>query len=448
MEVRSTLEKRLDSFDVTERQEALEQLLEDANTGKITLPLMGDHFNLHCHSFYSFNGYGYSPSGLAWRGRASGLCAMALIDFDVLDGVDEFLAVCEQLGLRSGAGLETRVFVPAFAEDEINSPGEPGVAYHIGMGFVSSTVSGNDAALLRRFKDMAQQRTQAIIKRVNTLLDEIAVDYEKDVLPLTPAGNATERHVCAAYYAKAQALHGEGNAAAYWASKLDMPVDAVAKALADPPVFQGIARSKTMKAGGVGYVRAQSDEFPALDEVNRLILANGAIPTFAFLDGASSGEARMDDLLDVMTASGVAAVNIIPDRNWNIADAEVKALKLKNLEAFVQQARARNLPIFVGTEMNAYGQRFVDAFDAPELRPYFSDFQEGMHILNGHTLLQAHAGMGYLSGWAADTFATTADKNRFFARLGRSLDAASGDSLNALSPETGPEEILKALPRL
>ena len=30
----------------------------------------------------------------------------------------------------------------------------------------------------------------------------------------------------------------------------------------------------------------------------------------------------MDALLDVMVASGVAAVNIIPDRNWNIANPE------------------------------------------------------------------------------------------------------------------------------
>ena len=446
MPLREDLEKHLDSLNASERQEALEILIEGANTGVIPLPPMGDHFNMHCHSFFSFNGYGYSPTSLVWRGRTAGLCAMALVDFDVLDGVDEFLNGCARLGLRSGAGLETRVFVPDFAEDEINSPGEPGISYHLGMGFVSSTVPGKDAILLRRFKDMAQQRTQAIIERVNTLLTEIALDYENDVLPLTPAGNATERHLCAAYYEKSLSLFPNIEAlASYWAGKLGIPVEQVSKGLPDPPVFQGIIRSKTMKAGGVGYMQAQGEDFPALDEVNRLFLANGAIPTFAFLDGTSSGEARIDDLLDSMTASGVAAVCLIPERNWNIADAAMKEIKLKNLDAFVQQTRTRALPIFIGTEMNAYGQRFVDALDTPELRPYFSDFQDGMYLLNGHTALQAHAGMGYLSEWAESVFSSVTDKNRFFVRFGRHIKPGMLESMDVISPETDPEVLLRAL---
>lgn len=446
MSLIEAFEKQLDSFDATERQEALEALIEGANAGEISLPQPGDHFNLHCHSFFSFNGYGYSPTGLVWRGRAAGLCGMALIDFDVLDGVDEFLNACNTLGLYAGAGLETRVFVKEFAADEINSPGEPGIAYHIGMGFVSSSVSGQDAALLKGFKDMAQNRSQAIILRVNTLLEEIALDYENDVLPLTPAGNATERHICSAYDEKARAVYGDtASLVAYWAKKLNLPEDQAATLLADPPVFQGLLRSKTMKAGGVGYVKAQSTEFPSLDEVNQLILSNGAIPTFAFLDGTSAGEGRMNDLLDTMVASGVAAVNIIPDRNWNIADTATKELKLKHLESFMREVRLRALPVFIGTEMNAYGQRFVDKLDTPELAPYFKDFQEGMYILNGHTALQAHAGMGYLSDWAASAFASVRDKNRFFARFGKSIKPGMQEYLGTISVEATPDAILRVL---
>jgi hypothetical protein len=52
---------------------------------------------------------------------------MGIVDFDVLDGVDEFLDACELVGVRGSAGIETRVFLPEFATREINSPGEPGV---------------------------------------------------------------------------------------------------------------------------------------------------------------------------------------------------------------------------------------------------------------------------------------------------------------------------------
>ncbi|MCK5862349.1 MAG: hypothetical protein KAH38_07680 [Candidatus Hydrogenedentes bacterium] len=445
MPIREELEKQLDSLDATERQEALDALIDAVNSGTITLPPLGDHFNMHCHSFFSFSGYGYSPTALVWRARAAGLCAMGLVDFDVLDGIDEFLNACTRLGLRGGAGLETRVFVPGFSDDEINSPGEPGISYHVGMGFSSSSISGKDASLLRQIKGMAQQRTQTIIDRVNTLLEEIALDYENDVLPLTPAGNVTERHLCAAYYDKScNTFPNTSELNSYWAKKLGISEEKVAMTIPDPPAFQGLLRSKTMKAGGVGYMQAQGKDFPVLEEVNHLFLANGAIPTMTFLDGTSSGESKMDDLIDTMIASGAAAVAAIPERNWNIKDADQKELKLKKFEAFMQQTRKRDLPIFIGTEMNAYGQRFVDDLNAPELRPYFHDFQEGMYLLNGHTALQTHACMGYLSEWAENSFSTTIEKNRFFAKFGKQIKPGISAGMDAITPEMGPKELLKA----
>ena len=34
--------------------------------------------NLHCHTFFSFNAFGYSPSGLAWLAKRRGLRCWAL----------------------------------------------------------------------------------------------------------------------------------------------------------------------------------------------------------------------------------------------------------------------------------------------------------------------------------------------------------------------------------
>ncbi|OQC05815.1 MAG: hypothetical protein BWX80_01872 [Candidatus Hydrogenedentes bacterium ADurb.Bin101] len=435
--MQASLEQQLNSIDRQEREEAFKRLTALFASGAIVLPDSGHAFNLHCHSFFSFNGYGYSPTGLAWCGRKLGLRAMALVDFDVLDGVDEFLETAASMGLRSGAGMETRVFVPEFAEDEINSPGEPGVAYHVGIGFVSSTVK--DPVLLHYLKALAQNRTQTIIERVNTLLHEIRLDYQRDVLSLTPNGNPTERHVCAAYDNKARALFPDQAALAnYWSSKLGVPADVLEKPIDSPPVLQGMIRAKTMKSGGVGYIPARGEDFPRLADVNRFILENGAIPTFAFLDGTSSGEQRMEELLDVMVASGVAAVNIIPDRNWNIANPEIRALKVRKLGEFIQQARDRDLPILVGTEMNAHGQRLVDDFDAQELKPFAAVFEEGMYILNGHTVLERAGGRGYMSAWAKDTFNTVRDKNAFYREAGKravpgvKLQLGDGDTPEAL----------------
>lgn len=444
MSMRAQLETQLNDFNPAKRQAALEALLQLAEDGDITLPEQDDRFNLHCHSFYSYNGYGYSPQALVWKGRCEGLCAMGLVDFDVLDGVDEFLAACAMADLRACAGIETRIFVPEFASRVINSPGEPGVSYHMGVGFITS--AAREEATLNAFRAIAQNRNRGMTARINPHMGPVTLDYDADVLPLTPRGNATERHVCMAYDAKAKAVFpNPDDRAAFWAEKLGMEAQAVRGCLDDPAAFQGLIRAKTMKSGGVGYVRPEGPDFPRLEQLNQFALANGAIPTMAWLDGTTPGEAALDELLDVMIRAGVAAVNIIPDRNWNIKQPDERKRKVQALYDFVRAAESRRLPIFIGTEMNAPGQRFVDDFDAPELTPLHAIFLEGAYIAHAHTLLQSHAGMGYLSPWAAENFSSAASKNEFFSAVGRRYVNTHAGAFLTVNPGRTRAEIERAL---
>ena len=91
----------------------------------------------------------------------------------------------------------------------------------------------------------------------------------------------------------------------------------------------------------------------------------GAIPMESWLDGTSEGEADAESLLDTSVAKGCRVLNIIPDRNWNIADSETKKIKVANLRTIVNLADARNLPICIGTEMNKAGLPFVDDLRGP-----------------------------------------------------------------------------------
>jgi len=435
-DTRDTLEQRLNDFNPTVREAALDALLEQARSGAIALPPRGRGFNLHCHTFFSYNGYGLSPSGVVWKALCEGFRAAGLVDFDALDGVDEFLAACRKAGLRACAGIETRVFVPAFGGRSINSPGEPGISYHMGIGFVSGSVA--DAGCLDDLLRIAQTRNRNMTERINAYLDPVRLEYGRDVIPLTPKGNATERHVCEAYDRKAAACFPDRAARiAFWAEKLGAAPEQIGDVLENGPVFQGLIRAKTMKAGGPGYVQPEGKDFPTLTRVNEFILANGAIPTYAFLDGASDGEQAMEELLDVMMESGVASVNIIPDRNWNFKDSAVRRAKSEELDRFVALAQARHLPISVGTEMNAHGQRFVDDFDAPELAKHYEAFLEGAHIFHAHTLLQAHAGMGYTSAWANRHFDSAREKNAFYARFGAAIERWN-EHCESIAPEQTP----------
>jgi len=381
METIEQLERRLDSFDAAERSEALGKLWEKARNGEIKFESETNFVNLHCHTFFSYNTYGYSPSKFAWLAKKSGLAATGIVDFDVLDGIDEFLAAAKLLELKACAGIESRVFVPEFATRIINSPGEPGIAYHMGVGFPKGTLSPALKKFQMKLFDTAQQRNRELVARVNGYLSPVELDYEKDVLPLTPAGNATERHICLAYARKAQ-QHFKDNAklARFWMQKLG--TDAVGLELPEGAKIINAIRAKTMKRGGVGYVQPDGGSFPTMADMNKFILEAGGIPTLTWLDGTSEGEKAIEELADIAMSTGVAALNIIPDRNYTPG---VKDEKLANLYAVVELAERRGLPIVVGTEMNSPGNKFVDSFDAAELKPLVPIFLKGANAVYAHS---------------------------------------------------------------
>ncbi len=439
------LEKQLNDFDPAVRRQALERLL--ALQPQPPRP-PAEVANMHCHTFFSFNAYGHSPTSLAWLGRQQGFKLMGIVDFDVLDGVDEFLDACALTGVRGSAGIETRVYLPEFAQHEMNSPGEPGVLYHMGIGFTTTDVSPEAAAILDELRTQSAQRNQGLIQRVNAYLDPVQVDYERDVLPLTPKGNATERHIVVAYVRQAE-LHYPDEAARqrFWADRLDLPAERVARLMADPPAFQNQIRSKLMKRGGVGYVQPGHDTFPPIDKLHRLILACEALPCAAWLDGTTSGEQRMDELLALLVDKGAAALNIIPDRNWNIANPDERQVKVQNLYRVVDLAREMGLPLNVGTEMNSYGQKLVDDFDAPALAPVRQAFLDGAYFIYGHTVLQRLLGLGYQSAWARDQLPSRRERNAFYTQVGRGVEPgeAGRRRLAGIGPELTPRELLQRL---
>lgn len=345
----------LDSFDPAIRRQTLERIARHAQW-----PPPGPYLNLHSHTFFSYNAYGYSPTHFAVLARQHGLAYAGIVDFDVLDGLDEFYAAADLLGLRAVVSMETRVFVPEFADRVINSPGEPGIAYHMGVGFPHFV----EHPTLRK---TAERRNRELVERVNRFLAPVILDYDRDVLPLTPNGNATERHICAAYAAKGDPT--------FWKSKLGAWPD-------DPAQQQALIRAKTMKQGGPGYVQPDQGSFPRMADFNRFVQDAGAIPTLTWLDGTSDGERASEELFAVARAHGAAALNIIPDRNLSTPE------KIRNLYEVVALAERYDFPIIVGTEMNAPGNRFVDDFTHPVLRELLPVFQRGAERIYQHVRKQ------------------------------------------------------------
>jgi hypothetical protein len=445
------LETELDSFSADSRRGALDELAARASRGEIDLPPAGPDANLHMHSFFSYNADGHSPSRIAWEARKAGLFAAGVVEFDVLDGLDEFLAAGDVLGIRAVVGVESRVFVAEYADRDINSPGEPGISYFMGTGFHRLPEAGSGAdATLRRMRDLARARNEAMTERVNRHLGAAAIGYEKDVLPLTPSGNATERHMLAAYEEKAaEVFAAPADRAAYWSEKLGEPGRAVALEK-DSVAFRELLRARLMKRGGVGYAAPEKGNFPALEDVAAMVATCGALPCGAWLDGTSAGEADPAEVVEFYASKGALALNVIPDRNWNVEDPDVRETKTANLHAIVEAAWAAGLVLVYGTERNKHGQPLFDDLSVEALAPVADRLREGAYTLYGHTAMARHARrpLSCRDGeWCVEAFGgNRRERNAFYAEVGRLVEPGGpGERLASACEADSPAEILARL---
>ncbi len=436
------LENTLNDFDASKRREALQEIAELVKSGQVEAAGERDEVNLHFHSFFSYNAYGWSPSRIAWESKKYGLAMAGIVDFDVVDGMDEFLQAGEIIDIPTTAALETRMRIPEYSDKVISSPNEPGIGYYMAAGCFQKPSNKSGVKALENLKETARKRNLQLLERVNDYLDPVRLDYDRDVMPLTPSGNATERHLLAAYDTKARIVMSD-KVGEFWAKALWIAAEEAEALLYDSAALHEKMRSKLMKYGGVGYVAPTEDAFPEIKAVIQMSKDMAGLPTMTWLDGTNPGEADMPALLGLVESMGTVALNIVPDRNWNIKDAEEKRVKVENLDKAVRAARALDLPLCVGTELNKLGLPFVDDFSAPELQPYVEEFMRGAYFFWGHTVLARKAGMGFASDWADAHFSNRAQKNEFYEKVGRlarplvNMDSSLKDST--------PEQVIKAL---
>jgi len=376
------LETELYQGGLEERLSALRQLC--AQLG----PRAHRGTNCHIHTSESFSVF-RSPTEAVWQAAREGLAVLGINDHYTIAGHEEFRRACEMAGIAAAFSLEA-VAMDREAEAQgllLNDPDNPGRVYLCGKGVTRNPPdSSTEMRNLARMRAALERRNREMTEKVDALFkDRLHADGPtwESVLGLTPRGNATERHVAWATLERLRewaAVQGVSLSEA-----LSNCCGAAPPAGADDAALQIFLRAKLLKAGAPCFVRESEEAFVSVEELRRIFLAFGSIPTYPVLGNpVTSGERDIEALLDRLEATGFYAIEVIPHRNTR-----------ERLSEIVSTARRRWWPVFNGTEHNTPEARsLLDPFALdPEFEPWF---RESAALLLGHQRLVAQGEGGYV----------------------------------------------------
>jgi hypothetical protein len=385
------LERELYRGGLEERLNALRQLCAQLGPR----PRRGT--NGHIHTSESFSVF-RSPTEAVWQAAREGLAVLGINDHYTVAGHDEFRRACEIAGLGAAFSLEA-VAMDREAEAArllLNDPDNPGRVYLCGKG-VTRVPSDTLAEMqnLARMRAALEKRNREITAKLEALFRErlqAAGPTWEFVRGLTPRGNVTERHVAWASLSRLRELSAERGVPL--SEIIAQCCGAAPPAGADDAALQIFLRAKLLKAGAPGFVRESEEAFVSTEELRRIFLAFGSIPTYPILGNpVTSGERDIETLLDRLQAAGFYAVEVIPHRNTR-----------ERLREMVETAQRRWWPVFNGTEHNTpEAKPMLDPYALdPEFEPWF---RQSTALLLAHQQRVAEGRPGFVDSAGNPTIA-------------------------------------------
>lgn len=294
-------------------------------------PMVPQYINNHIHTTYSFSPY--SPTAAVYAARAEGLCTAGIIDHDSISGAREFLAAAELAEMPATIGMECRVDMAGTRLEgrRTNNPDQVGVSY-----MTIQSVPHDRIDLLDRFfaprREARNRRNRAMVERINALVPDAGLDFDRDVLPLSMAaegGGVTERHLMYALAKKLTARFGRGGdlIACLESMGLTLSEKQRAQMLDGTYPFYEYDLLGILKSAFVPKIYIDAgEECPKLAEVVQLCREADACLCYAYLgDVAESvtGDKKaqkfeddyLEDVFRCLLEEGVWAVTYMPTRN-------------------------------------------------------------------------------------------------------------------------------------
>ena len=352
--------EKLNAPTKAERLANLKQVLEET----VFPPAVPQYINNHIHTTYSFSPY--SPTAAVYAARMEGLCTAGIIDHDSISGAREFLEAAKLVDIPVTVGMEARVSMAGtpLAHKRTNNPDQIGVSYMTIQGVPHSKIDTlND--FFRPYREARHRRNREMVKKINGLLPELALDYDKDVLPLSMAsedGGVTERHLMYALALKLTQTVGKGEA-------MVKKLEAMGLSLSDKQKTQMLDTGYPfyeydllgiLKSAFVPQIFIDAtDECPRLADVVKLCKDIDAFLCYAYLGDVGdsvTGDKKaqkfeddyLEEVFEVLKGTGVTSIAYMPTRNT--------PAQLTRLRALCEQY---NMFQISGEDINSPRQSFV-----------------------------------------------------------------------------------------
>ena len=294
-------------------------------------PMVPQYINNHIHTTYSFSPY--SPTAAVYAARMEGLCTAGIIDHDSISGAQEFLEAAKLVDMPVTIGMECRVSMDGTRLEgrRTNNPDQVGVSY-MTIQSVPHDKIDTLTAFFKPYQQARHNRNRKMIEKINALLPEANLDYDRDVLPLSLAkenGGVTERHLMYALAIKLTQKVGRGEAMVKKLSEMGLALSEKQKTqmLDREYPFYEYDLLGILKSAFVPQIFIDAtDECPKLKDMVKLCANVDAYLCYAYLGDVGdsvTGDKKaqkfeddyLDDVFECLKEEGVKAVTYMPTRN-------------------------------------------------------------------------------------------------------------------------------------
>ena len=317
--------------------------------------------NAHLHTPYSFSAFRDIDEALD-RAVAENVNVVGINDFYTAKGYEAWADGCHKRKLYPLFGIE---FISLNEADQkaglrVNDPANPGRTYLSGKGMSHPfQLSEPYATLLSTVQAESNLQVERMCAKLNEHLQEKEASFTLDVEQIKQdltSGSLRERHLARALRMKVyEVCHNEEAAIQSLLTKL-FSGKAMKSSVNDIAAVENEIRGNLLKAGGAAFVPEEATAFLPMEQVQKLIVAAGGIPTYPFLADDAKGnytdfESDLERVADQLTERGFHSVEFITTRN--------DVALLENYAAYLHD---RGFVVTFGSEHNSPAMEPIELF--------------------------------------------------------------------------------------